>query len=85
MVKREKSPEIEEDVRLYVAWMPYPLNANLELEEDRKACALWVVEIVGPELLMNIYQKPSVRSIPFLVFGRRAYISFSLVARNDLA
>ena len=69
MVKREKSPEIEEDVRLYVAWMPYPLNANLDIKGDRKACVEWVIEIVGNEHLMNIYQKPSVRSISFLFLG----------------
>jgi len=78
MVKREKSPEIEEDVRLYVAWMPYPLNANLEIKDDRKACVEWVIEIIGNEHLMNIYQKPSVRSISFLFLGIYAKIFMAI-------
>lgn len=61
MVRRSKSPDIQEDIRLFAVWIPYPLHPNWVFEEDRKACATWVAEVIGNEYdLINIHQKPSV-------------------------
>jgi len=61
MVKREKSPEINEDIILFVVWIPYPLNPNWVYEQDVQDCAKWVAEVIGNEYyLISIHQKPSV-------------------------
>lgn len=61
MVKREKSPEINEDIRLFVVWIPYPLNPNWVYEQDVQDCAKWVAEVIDNEYyLISIHQKPSV-------------------------
>jgi hypothetical protein len=68
MVKRPKSPDFQEEVRLFAVWIPYPLNPNWVLEEDKKACANWVAEVICNESdLISIHQKPSVCLFPFLL------------------
>ncbi len=66
MVRREKSPEINEDIILFVAWIPYPLNPNWVYEQDVQDCAKWVAEVINNEYyLISIHQKPSVDSLLF--------------------
>ncbi|CAA7265143.1 unnamed protein product [Cyclocybe aegerita] len=66
MVKRPKSPPIEEDTRLFTVYQPYPLNANFEIEDNQKECALWVAEIIGNQYHIVIYHKPKSRGMILL-------------------
>ncbi|KAJ3506377.1 hypothetical protein NLJ89_g6901 [Agrocybe chaxingu] len=66
MVKRPKSPPIEEDTRLFTVYQPYPLNANFEIEDNLKECALWIAEIIGNRHHIVIYHKPKSRGMILL-------------------
>ncbi|KAF9530366.1 hypothetical protein CPB83DRAFT_850784 [Crepidotus variabilis] len=71
MVKRPKTPEVIEEVRLYAVYLPYPLNATWADEDDQKACAFWVAEVIGSkEYLFNIYQMPSARGMILLEISK---------------
>ena len=39
---------------------PYPLNANLELDADQRALALWLACCAGKDVLRAMFYKPSV-------------------------
>ena len=83
MVRREKSPELIEDIRLFVVWIPYPLNPNWVYEEDVQGCAKWVAEVIGNEYyLISIHQKPRVCPFSFPV-SFIAIILFLSVSRDD--
>ena len=57
---RTPSPGPDEPKYLTVAW-PYPLHANMELPGDLKQCVYWLASCIGPDPLLAVFHKPSVR------------------------
>ncbi len=66
MPKRVKTPPPPEDEPRYLVVVhPYPLNANLLLQADRRTLALWLACCTGKDVLYAMYYKPSVSRIFF--------------------
>lgn len=65
MVKRVKTPPPPDDEpKYYTVHQPYPINANMEMGQDRIAFARWIASIMGDsDSFFAIYHKPSVSDI----------------------
>lgn len=59
MVKREATPPLEEDCKYFIINYPYPLYANVQVEEERHDLACWIASCIGPQYLAALYYKPS--------------------------
>lgn len=70
MVKREATPPIEEDCKYFIINYPYPLYANVQVEEERHDLACWIASCIGPQYLAALYYKPSVRKMLLLASTR---------------
>ncbi|EEB97038.1 hypothetical protein MPER_03725, partial [Moniliophthora perniciosa FA553] len=58
MPKRIKTPPPPDDVRFFTIYQPYPLNANMESQNDRVRCARWIAEIIDQKWLIGILYRP---------------------------
>ncbi|ESK86610.1 hypothetical protein Moror_9754 [Moniliophthora roreri MCA 2997] len=58
MPKRIKTPPPPDDVRFFTIYQPYPLNANMESQNDRVKCARWIAEIIDQKWLIGILYRP---------------------------
>ncbi|KAF8902400.1 hypothetical protein CPB84DRAFT_862391 [Gymnopilus junonius] len=71
MVKRPKSPEINEDVRYFTVYQPFPLHANWIVPEEAARCANWIAECVGTAHIFAIHYKPKARGMILLEISKR--------------
>ncbi|KZT72383.1 hypothetical protein DAEQUDRAFT_723090 [Daedalea quercina L-15889] len=42
---------------------PYPMNADMDIEDDRMAFAYWIASCIGRENLLAFFHKPNVRDL----------------------
>ncbi|THH06172.1 hypothetical protein EW145_g4273 [Phellinidium pouzarii] len=59
MPKREVTPEPADDSKYLIVNYPYPLHANMTIEQERYGFAHWIASCIGKESLLAIYHKPS--------------------------
>jgi hypothetical protein len=52
--------QLEDDSKYLTVVHPYPLNANLHLQADRRALAFWLACCTGKDVLRAMYHKPTV-------------------------
>lgn len=43
------------------------MHANMELLGELKECVFWLASCIGPDALLAVFNKPSVRPFPFLI------------------
>ena len=56
-------PPPDNEPRYLTITYPYPIHANMELDEDRKELAFWLACCVGKDNLYAICHKPTVRQL----------------------
>ncbi|KAF8808896.1 hypothetical protein BYT27DRAFT_7188409 [Phlegmacium glaucopus] len=66
MVKRQKSQETVEESRFFTICQPFPLNVNWLFEQDRRECAAWIAECIGPDMIEAFLYRPSSRGMVLL-------------------
>ena len=66
MPKREVTPPPPEDEPRYLTVVyPYPPQANMELVQDCAEFSRWIACVVGKDVLLALFHKPSVRATAF--------------------
>ena len=71
--KRISIPSPPEDEPRYLTIVhPYPLNANLQLNADRRAFALWLACCTGKDVLLAMFYKPTVSLYLSIMAAKRA-------------
>ncbi|PPQ64367.1 hypothetical protein CVT24_008436 [Panaeolus cyanescens] len=82
--KNKKGPKAvfvdDKRTKLFTISHCYPLNFNWIYPKDRKACALWLAEIIGTEPLFRMWHRPKSRAM-ILVEIDRAGLPESAEAR----
>jgi hypothetical protein len=78
MRKKAQAPmQLEDDSKYLTVVHPYPLNANLRLEADKRALAFWLACCTGKDVLRALYHKPTVRSFVRSFVRQRLCFDFS--------
>ncbi|OBZ69908.1 hypothetical protein A0H81_10374 [Grifola frondosa] len=58
MPHRPTTPTPVDENRFLTIVHPYPLQANMKLQEDREECSRWLARFIPPNALIAIYYKP---------------------------
>jgi hypothetical protein len=61
---------LEDEPRYITIVNPYPLNANLQLDADRRVLALWLACCTGRDVLLAMFYEPIV-SLDFSEMGAK--------------